>query len=449
MDNIFLKDFLLISKGATLIFLLLLLFLFSLIFYLQKRNVKLNVLIGISSILGVILGVLIQFTANFKGDIFLYEVTTWLEFFGNGYLRILQMVVAPFIIISLCHGILTINIEETNKKLLVKTVLITLITTFISGAIGLFSSILFKTGRNFQVNITELATAREMVSVPENFRTLIPNNFFMGISSNNAISILIIAVILSFAVKKILENNCKSVKAISNFVENIYEIVNCVPAILMKFMPYGTIVFWGNMVALTGFNSVLEVAPIIFTLYIAMVFQFVVQMLLLFTVGVKPWEFIKKSIGVVYMAFVTRSSFACLPYTIDNLKNQHKIKDLTGTFVPIFCNRFGMQGCSGVFTGFLVGYIFNVTNTPITLPLCLVIILIITGTSFGIAGLSGTSTLSLTTTLSALGMLQYYSLLSPILALENIIDMGRTALNVNGALVNTNLIKHLKFNDEY
>ena len=99
-----------------------------------------------------------------------------------------------------------------------------------------------------------------------------------------------------------------------------------------------------------------------------------------------------------------------------------------------------MQGCAGVFPALLIVYVANTSGTPIDICLIIMSIIVITIGSIGIAGIPGTSTMAASVGLSGVGLGASFAFITPILAIDPIIDMMRTMLNVSGSLTNAIMV---------
>ena len=99
-----------------------------------------------------------------------------------------------------------------------------------------------------------------------------------------------------------------------------------------------------------------------------------------------------------------------------------------------------MQGCAGVFPALLIVYVANTSGTPIDISLIIMSIIVITIGSIGIAGIPGTSTMAASVSLSGVGLGASFAYITPILAIDPIIDMMRTMLNVSGSLTNAIMV---------
>ena len=152
----------------------------------------------------------------------------------------------------------------------------------------------------------------------------------------------------------------------------------------------------------------------------------------------------KKAFPTMLLAFTSRSSVGCLPMTIETLTKKLGVNQGTASFVAGFGTTAGMQGCAGIFPSLLIIYVCNVTGTPIDVTMIIMTIFVVAIGSLGIAGIPGTATMAASVSLSGVGMGAQFAMISPILAVDPIIDMPRTMLNVTGSITNALVVdKHM------
>lgn len=141
------------------------------------------------------------------------------------------------------------------------------------------------------------------------------------------------------------------------------------------------------------------------------------------------------------LAFTSRSSVGCLPVTIETLVKKLGVNQGTASFVAGFGTTAGMQGCAGIFPSLLIVYVCNLTGSPLDFSMIIMTIIVV---SLGSLGIPGTATMAASVSLSGVGMASSFSLIGPIWAIDPLIDMARTMLNVAGSVVNALVIdKHL------
>ena len=125
-----------------------------------------------------------------------------------------------------------------------------------------------------------------------------------------------------------------------------------------------------------------------------------------------------------------------LPLTVETLTTKLGVNATTANTVGSFGTTAGMQGCAGVFPGLCVVYIANIAGVPLDVTMYIMSVIVIAIGSVGIAGVPGTATMAASVSLSGTGLGAFFTSISPVLAIDPIIDMGRTMLNVSGTMSN-------------
>lgn len=443
MESIFLTEFLLISNIETVIFLCLLIISFTMIHYLyKKKNIEFTKIIISATLMGLILGVIIQGVAKFPQNpdeiVFIKEVSTWYNLIGKGYMHLVQMIVAPLILISILNVVVGVSNSQgvTIKKLVSKTLQVTLSMTAISVIVGLFIGNFFKVGSLTTSTIEIENNIREVTPIATTFLELIPSNIMEAMVNNNVIGIVIFAGILGLAIWWVNHEDKEMGQGLYTGIKSLHKAIVNMALLILDYMPYAIIALLATTIASKGVTAIIEVGRFILIIYLAMFIQFTLQMLLLKAHGFSVRRFLKNGASILLMAFTTRSSMTCLPLTIQNLKEKMGVEESTASFVASFGTTAGMQGCAGVFPALLITYVSNITGNPLDISSMIMAVIVITVGSLGIAGIPGTATIAASVTFSGMGMMEQFPLISSVLAIDPIVDMGRTALNVNGAMVN-------------
>lgn len=447
MDNTFLKDFLMISSPSTIVWLLVLVILFALMVFLKKKHISLSNRMLIGTGLGILLGLAIQFIAKFPDNpldiTWINESTKWYSLFGNGFIDLIRMIVVPLIIISIIHIIINMKQSAKIKKLTIYTLIVLFSTVAIASLIGIGVASIFKLGINS--NITSgTAEIKEVKSLIDVFRELIPQNPIAAMSNSNVIAVVIFSIFIGTAAKKMNKAFSKTMEVFNKLIDASHKIIISVTMTIINLMPYAVIPLLANTIAQRGVKSILDVILFIVALYIATILMFIVHMLLLTMFGFNPITYIKKSFSLLLLAFTSRSSLGCIPVTIETL-NSLGCNESTSTFIASFGATTGMNGCAGIFPGMLIVMVANITGNPINPSFLIMALIVITISSIGIAGVPGTATTSASINLSAVGFGQYFDLTSPVLAVDPVLDMARTAININGVLTTSLIVdKKLK-----
>lgn len=439
MENVFLKNFLMLSDFRTILFIGILIGLFVIMNVFQKHKVSFSKRMIIGTGFGLGLGVLIQVVSGFVSTpmeiTFVAETTKWYSLVGNGFMDLIRMIVVPLIIVSIIHVI--INMEESNNigKLTKNTLVITLLMIIIAAIVGLIVGVLFKVGSGMTVEggTGEIKQVKTMV---DTIRGLLPSNPVGAMVEVNVIALVIASAFFGIGAKRMSKKYFAVVKPFYDFINALHKIIMSIAMTVIKYMPYAVVALLANTIAQRGIKSILDVGIFIIALYIAVAIMFVIQLIVLMLFGINPMIYLKKGISVMILAFTSRSSVGTLPLTIETLVDKMGVNNGTASFVAGFGTTAGMQGCAGIFPALLLVFVANMNGIPIDFTYIAMTIMVVALGSFGIAGIPGTATMAASVALSGVGLASYFPMISPILAVDPIIDMGRTLLNVTGSMVN-------------
>lgn len=444
MENVFLQSFLMISDIKTILFLIVLAALFALIHFLyHKKHMDFAAVVMIGTGLGLVLGIVIQVAAGFPDspmDItFVKEATTWYSLFGNGFIDLIKMLVVPLVMVSISQVIINMQEGHNMGRLVKMSILVTMVMVAIASVVGLSLGLLFNLGSG-SAPVEGTAEIKEISSIVSTLRGLIPSNIVEGAVKSNIIGLVIFSAIFGYAAWWVNKEFPEYGKPLCNVINGVHKTMINMANLILDFMPFAVIALLANTIAQRGLASIIEVGKFIIVLYLAVAIQFCIQLAALAIHGINPVYYLRKSVGAMLLAFTSRSSVGCLPMTIETLTGKLGVNEGTASFVAGFGTTAGMQGCAGVFPSLLIVYVAHVTNTPIDITLMVMTVIVVTIGSLGIAGIPGTATMAASVGLSGVGMGAQFSMISPILAIDPLIDMGRTFLNVTGSLTNALMV---------
>lgn len=443
MDSVFFKEFLMISDIKTIIFILILFALFFGMKMVEKRKVAFSTRMIIATVIGLVLGIVIQAVSGFAKDpmeiTFVVETTKWYSLFGNGFIDLIRMLVIPLIMVSIIHVIVNMKEGADIGALTKKTLTVTVIMVSISVIVGLSVGMLFKVGSTMTVEQGS-AEIKEVKTIVDTLRGLIPSNPAKAMVDVNIIALVIISAFFGIGAKRMTKKYMDVVKPFIDLINALQKIIMSIAMTIIKWMPYAVIALLANTIAQRGIESIKEVGIFIIALYVAVIIMFIIQLIAISLFGINPVIYLKKGVAVMVLAFTSRSSVGCLPLTIETLVDKMGVNDGTASFVGGFGTTAGMQGCAGVFPALLLVFVCNVTGTPMDITFIVMALVVIVIGSFGIAGIPGTATMAASVALSGVGMASLFPTISPILAIDPIIDMGRTLLNVTGSMTNALIV---------
>lgn len=350
------------------------------------------------------------------------------------------MIVVPLVIVSIAHVIVNMKSEQKMSRLVKKTILVTMSMVAVASIVGIAFGIFFNVGGDALTNVATEAKAKEIVSVATTLRGLIPGNLVDAMVKNNIIGMVIFGAFLGRAIWWIKADEPKVEEFMRKLVNGLHKALMNMALLILDYMPWAVIALLANTIAQKGLDSILSVVHFIFVLYLAIIAQFIIQLIALSVNGINPIVYMKKSLALLILAFTSRSSVGCLPVTIETLTQKLGVNQATASFVAGFGTTAGMQGCAGIFPSLLIVYVCHLTGTAMDFSMIVMTIIVVTLGSLGIAGIPGTATMAASVGLSGVGMASSFSLIGPILAIDPLIDMARTMLNVSGSVTNALII---------
>ncbi|MGN9119962.1 cation:dicarboxylate symporter family transporter [Turicibacter bilis] len=443
MQSTFFTDFLYLTDIKTILFIVVLFALFFVMKQMEKKKVKFSTRMLSATGIGLVLGLLIQVVGGFPDAPlevpFIAEINKWYGLFANGFMDLLKMLVIPLIFVSIMRVIINMKQGENLGELTARTLGLLVGTTAIAAIIGLVVGNLFQLGVNSHLVAGE-ATIREVSSLVDTLRGLLPSNPISAMADGNVVAVVIFAAFLGLATKRQTKKYYDIVKPFIDLVEAFYKIILSVAMTIIKWMPYAVIALLANTIAGRGMAAIGEAIDFILATYIGVALMFVVHLILIALSGLNPFRYVKNVLDALVLAFTSRSSLGTLPVSIEKLTDNVGLDNGTATFVGSLGSNAGMNGCAGIYPALVAITVANMTGTPIDMTFIIMLVIVIALASFGIAGLPGSATMAISVVLSGMGMGEYFPLIAGIIAIDPILDMGRTMLNVNGTLTTAVLV---------
>lgn len=446
MSNTFFSQFLMITSIHTIIMIALLVGLFVLVNRL-KGKVKFTNLMIISIFLGLGLGIIIQLIAKFPSDpseiSWIKEISSWYGLLGNGFMDLLKMIVIPLVLVSIIRVIM--NMKEDNLgKLTFKSMGMFFLTTALAATIAIIIGTMFNLGSNVEaVNSSE--QIREITSLPDTIRGLLPSNPIKAMAEGNTVAVVIFATFIGLAIKRLKKKYLEIVKPFIDLVEAFYKIIVSVAITVIKMMPYAIIPLMASTIASRGIKSLLDVVDFILALYLSVAVMFIIHLIIVALSGVNPITYIKNVSRALILAFTSRSSLGTLPVTVECLTDKMNVDSGTASFVTSLGSNMGMNGCAGIYPALVSVMLANMANIDMNFTFYSMLIIVITISSLGIAGIPGTATMAVSVVVSGIGLGEYFPLVGAVIAIDPILDMARTMLNVNGTMaISVFVDKYLK-----
>lgn len=411
---------------------------------LYRKTEKLGQTVFIGLLLGLLFGAVLQ--SAFEKPL-LDKTLDWINVVSNGYVRLLQMIVMPLVFVSILSAIARINQTRSLGKVSVGVLSTLLITTAISAAIGIAMVHLFDvSAAGLIVGDRELAAQGKVLdkagqvsnlTVPAMLVSFIPKNPFADLTGANPtsiISVVIFSALLGVAALSLGKEDQALGERIAQGVETLNKLVMRLVRFVIRLTPYGVFALMIKMAATSKWADIVNLGNFIVASYAAIALMFVVHGILLFFVKVNPVDYYKKVLPTLSFAFTSRSSAATIPLNIETQTAKLGNNNVIANFAATFGATIGQNGCGGIYPAMLAVMVAPMVGIdPFSFSYILTLIFVVAISSFGIAGVGGGATFAAIVVLSTLGL--PLELIGLLISIEPLIDMGRTALNVNGAMV--------------
>ncbi|EOI33278.1 L-cystine transporter [Enterococcus faecalis] len=415
-------------------------------YQMQKKHLKFSTRVFSALGVGIVLGAIIQFAFGTDSKITTQSME-WIGIVGNGYVAFLQMLVIPLVFVSIV-GAFT-KMKESNKLGKISfNVLATLLgTTAVAALVGIGTTLAFglqgakfTQGATETSRIAELATRQDAIqdlTIPQQIVSFIPKNVFAdfaGTRPMSTIGVVIFAAFVGVAYLGVRRKAPKEAEFFANLIDSLYKITMRIVTLVLRLTPYGVLALMINVVATSDFVAIINLGKFVLASYVALIIVFAIHMLILITLKVNPVTYLKKVFPVLSFAFTSRSSAGALPLNIETQTKALGVDDATANFAGSFGLSIGQNGCAGVYPAMLATIVAPTVGIDVfSLQFILMLVAVVTISSFGVAGVGGGATFASLIVLGAMNL--PVAIVGLVISVEPLIDMARTAVNVNDSMV--------------
>ncbi|MDT9024301.1 L-cystine transporter [Rossellomorea yichunensis] len=413
--------------------------------YMQKKNVSFSKRVFTALGLGILFGLGLQWVYE-AGDENVTQSIEWFNIVGTGYIKLLQMIVMPLVFVSIISAFTKLKRSHNLGKISVLIIGLLVGTTAVAAAVGIATTVAFdleaiqidqgeaEAARGVQLE--ERATSLEGQSYPQKILELLPANPFLDFTGQRATSTIAVVIFAAFIGIAYLGAQRKEPEAAEFFkkiVDSVYAVVMRIVTLVLRLTPFGVLAIMAKTVALSNFDAIMKLGEFVGASYVALIIMFAIHLIMLTLTGLNPVTYMKKVFPVLAFAFTSRSSAGTLPLNIQTQKNKLGVSEGVANFSGSFGLSIGQNGCAGVYPAMLAVMIApTVGINPLTPSFILTLIVVVAISSFGVAGVGGGATFAAILVLSAMDL--PVALAGLLISVEPLIDMGRTAVNVSGAM---------------
>ncbi|HAD71231.1 MAG TPA: L-cystine transporter [Gammaproteobacteria bacterium] len=418
--------------------------LLSFLYQLTKNDTSLSRRVLTGLVAGTLFGFYLQIVFGYSGAV-TEQTLEWTNVIANSYVNLLRMIIMPLILITMIAAVLKVEEIKSLGKIGGSVVGILVLTTMIAALIGILMAYIFG------LNAGELARGAEELARAEVLETrrgsvadlsmaqllvsFVPRNIFSDLTDARATSIIAVVLFgLLFGIAALLvseENNTHGDR-IRAFVHTTQTVVMKLVNIVMNLTPYGVLALMTRVIATSDGSAIVTLITFVVASYIAIAIMFGVHAMIIGLLGANVRSYFQKVWPVLTFAFVTRSSAATIPLTIRAQIEELKVPAPIANISASFGATIGQNGCAGIYPAMLAVMVAPTVGVDIDLGFIISLVLIVAIGSFGIAGVGGGATNAALVVLPAMGF--PVTVVALLISIEPLIDMARTALNVNGAI---------------
>lgn len=406
-----------------------------------KKKKKLSdtgkILLGLlfGAVFGIILNYLVP-DSSIKNDVVINGV---LYVIGNGFLKLMKMLVVPLVFTSLICGAAAIGDTKTLGKVGVKTIALYICTTALAVSVAIGVANLIRPGIGLNMSQIQAAdavtTTTTQTSMTETLLDIIPDNPFGSLANGTMLQIIVFALIVGILIAKMGER----VELLFNFASQCNDLMMEMTMLVMKAAPIGVFCLIAKTFSGLGLDAIIPLLKYVISVIAALAVQcFGVYMLMLFGfTRLNPFRFFKKFLPVFGFAFSTATSNATIPLSIETLEDKMGVSRRISSFTIPLGATINMDGTS-IMQGVAVVFASQAYGVHLGLNGYLTVIATATLASIGTAGVPSVGLITLSMVFQSVGL--PIEAIALIMGIDRILDMIRTAVNVTGDAVCTTIV---------
>lgn len=373
------------------------------------------------------------------------------DFVGDLFLNALKMIIVPLILSTVILGIRNMAREDAFGRVGGKTIGFYLVT----GAISIFTGLIFVNliapgstdaapaliaGAGDPQDILDKVEGRSTLDLVAILARMIPENIVAATSSNlSLLSMIFVGVIFGFFMSK-LEGQVE--ETLVQFWNGVHDVMIMITMLIMRFAPLGVLALVGETAIRSGAELFTSIALFFVTVFLALAVHIFVwlPLLLKFVGGINPIAYYSKVVRAQLTAFSTSSSSATLPVTISSTRNAGVSEKISSFVLPLGAtvNMDGTALYECVVVIFIAQLYAYTAGVDFTIAQQITVVVLALLTSIGVAGIPSASLVAIALILQVVGLpLEFLGI---VLAVDRILDMCRTSVNVTSDMTIAALI---------
>lgn len=398
-------------------------------------SLELHLQISIALLLAIGAGLLSGKDAGLLGVSF-YSIY---EFLGSLFLNALKMLIVPLIVSSIIVGMMGIGSGENLGRLGGKTLVYYLVSSLLAIIVGLMLVNITQPGIDngqpikdiigleaVPQHISENVEGKGAADIVEVFLRMVPPNIVNAAAEGQMLGLIFFSLLFGYFVTRLPAAGGKTQK---EFWQSVLDVMMHITNWVMKFAPLGVFALVAKVVAVSGADVFGPLLVFFITVLAALAFHFLLTMSLIlrFVAGVNPLWHYRAMSAALLTAFSTSSSSATLPLTMECVEEKAGVSNRVTSFTLPLGATVNMDG-TALYECVAAMFIAQAYGLELTLATQFTIVVVALLTSIGVAGIPSASLVAISVILGTIGLpLEGVGL---ILAVDRVLDMCRTAVNV-------------------
>lgn len=382
-------------------------------------------------LIAMIAGVAVGYGLNISG----VSTKAYAEVFGvvtDVFLRLIKMVIGPLVFSTLVVGVAHMEDGASVGRVGVKTLGWFVSASLVSLLLGLGMVHLLAPGEGLRLTLPAASAKSDITAQAftlKDFIThLVPTSIAQALANNEILQIVVFSIFVGMAVNSVSDR----APQVMAFAEQVSRVMIAMTGFVMMFAPFAVFAAIANTVASQGLSVLAGYARFVGGFYLSLTLLWALLIAAGFLiVGPRILRLASLMRAPALLAFSTASSEAAFPRTLEGLR-EFGVPDRIAGFVLPLGYSFNLDG-SMMYCTFATLFIAQAYHTPLTLGQQITMLLVLMITSKGMAGVPRASLVVIAATLTLFRLPEAGLLL--ILAVDHLLDMGRSATNVVGNAV--------------
>jgi Na+/H+-dicarboxylate symporter len=400
----------------------------------NANRLTLRIMIGM--VLGIVVGYAVNQMASSPANA--KEMAGYFTVFSDIFLRLIKMIIAPLVFSTVVSGIANMGDSKSVGRVGVKALIWFISASVISLLLGCLLANILQPGVGLAMALPDVNASTNLATKSLTFSNFLvnvfPKSIFEAFATNQILQILVFSIFFGLALASLPGKAAETIKKMTD--EAVHVMIK-VTDFVMQFAPIGVFAAMSAAIATQGLGILGTYGKLIGSFYLGLV---LLSLILIFAgwifLGRRVFTLMQMMKSVLLLAFSTASSEAAYPKTMEQLEKFGASNRITSFVLPLGYS-FNLDGSMlyQAFATIFIAQAFGI-EMPFTQQLTMLAVLMIS--SKGMAGVARASLVVVAAILPMFGLPESGLLL--IMAIDQFLDMGRTAINVVGNSIATAVV---------